>query len=157
MTYAGGNLLKTGYVIDGVNIFRTTALPFFYASFGIVSCVLNISLIGMIIKKRKAAMPFEYTLLNLAVADLMYGIGSTVGSLGIKYISINHNIYQAFIGCSVAAGIFAIFSSTFHIIFIVLERTIAVYLFIKKPKSRCYYFGMVFIFYYSHCMCCRHQ
>ena len=83
---------------------------------------------------------------------------------GIKYISINHNIYQAFIGCSVAAGIFAIFSSTFHIIFIALERTIAVYfpltyhiIMTKNQRAVGITIGVVFIFHYSHCMCCRHQ
>ena len=155
--------VQTLTMTDDYSLYKTTPLPFIYAGEGGVAGVLNTLQILLIINKENNKTAFDHTLVSLAISDLLYATCSIVTSLTLKYLHSQHSWFIPYLHIVFSAGTFSITSSVFHVIYIAIERTIAVYYplkhhFCKKVnRNYCHCHWLVFISHHNNYMHIVHK
>ncbi|XP_065063589.1 somatostatin receptor type 5-like [Rhopilema esculentum] len=108
--------------IEGVTV-AYLSVSYFIA---VLAVILNIIEIYLILKKRHHATNFEVVLFNLAVADLLTGVGFFIVTSISTYMYVGQILSNRLLAPSFAIMALSISSSIFFVIFIGIERLIAI-------------------------------
>ena len=100
--------------------------------FSLLAIILNLAQIALMIYKKKTKVPFEKTLLSLALADFLVSTSQCL-FFALIYLQFRgfFTIPLAVVGVLASLVGFSIYSSLFHSIFIAVQRIYAVLLPIK--------------------------
>lgn len=94
----------------------------FKIAVGVAGSILNLLEIASLLHERRTALPFDITLISLATADLSFSLVLFIGS-SIQLIYGTVYIIDVIVFCDI---IFTGLSSVFHLVFIAVQRLIAV-------------------------------
>ena len=115
--------VKIGNICAGESAYDDFLERWIDLSIGILIALLNLAEIIIILKIKRKRKVYEILLLSLSVSDCMLGLSN--GFLFVLY-AVNACRYVVLLETAFTLFIFSVLSSIFHILFIALDRLLAV-------------------------------